>query len=128
VQAENIYLSSQAKGAHLEASLDFIDHFLSPESQTQLTDIGLIPTSSEVQIVNVTTGHLYNQAIAALAGGVTYPVKPEMEIYATQMEIALKSFYDGTPAEDVLQAAESTINELLSQFQVTSTPEMTPTP
>ena len=128
VYADNLYISSQAKGAHLDASLEFINHFLSPDAQTQLTNIGFIPTSTEVQVVDVTTGHLFNQAISAMAGGVTYPVGHEMNIYSTQMEIALKSFYDGTPAVDVLKAADDSIRQQLLQLQTTSTPTITPSP
>jgi maltose-binding protein MalE len=127
VQAENIYLSTQAKGVHRDASLQFIRHFLSVESQTYLTDIGLLPTSEEVQVVNIATGHLINQAIAALSAGTTYPVISEMDVYAIQMEISLKTYYDGAAAENVLQAAQDSILEQLAQLKPTPTPTPTPT-
>jgi maltose-binding protein MalE len=122
VQAENVYLSANAEGQHQQASLDFIEYFLSAEAQSQLVDIGLFPASTGVQVVDMTTGHLVNQALDALSGGTTYPVVPEMEIYNTQMEIALKSFYDGAPAEQALAAAEGAILEQMGLLQGTPTP------
>lgn len=128
VQADNIYLSSGAEGEHLDASRDFLQYFLSPEAQIQLTDIGLIPASNEVQVVNVSTGHLLNQASAALSGGTTYPILPEMEIYLTQMDIALKTYYGGAEAQGVLQAAADTIQDQINLFKPTATPTVTPLP
>ena len=128
VLSENLYLSTHAKGEHLDASLQFIEYFLSPEAQIQLTDIGLIPTSNDVQVVNLSTGHLLNQAITALSGGTAYPVVPEMEVYNPQMDIALKTYYEGAEAEDVLNAAAETIRERLDQFKPTEIPTPTPLP
>jgi len=123
VQSENLYVNSSCTGPELNSSLEFISYFLSPDAQIHLTEIGRIPASSDVQIVDITTGHLINGAIAALGGGTTYPVTPLMDLYAVQLDVALKSYFDGTPAEEALQAAEDTIQRQVDQAQALNTPE-----
>lgn len=128
VQSESVFLNQRVGGSPDSAAWIFAQYFLSAEAQVFLPDVRRIPASTNTQVVNVTTGHLINQAMAALAGGVAYPIIPEMDVYALQLDIALKSYYDGAPAANVLQAADDTISEQLLVLRITPTAPPTATP
>ena len=119
VQAESIYLTPQALQEEHSVSLKFLQFFLSPPSQAAIAEVGLIPAisgspvnlaASQVQI----SDPLISQAMLALVDGTTYPVVPEISIYSSQMDIALKSvFDDGVPPKDALDRAQQSILEAL---------------
>jgi len=100
--------------------LKFLQFFLSPESQSAVAEVGLIPAinGSPVNLAAnqvVISDQLITQAMRALTDGVTYPVMPEMGIYSSQLDISLKSIFDdGVPAQQALQSAEEAINAALS--------------
>jgi ABC-type glycerol-3-phosphate transport system substrate-binding protein len=122
VQSDNIFLNSRASGDTLEANWAFVEYFLSQDVQTSLTQVGFVPAASNVQIVDITSGHLFNEAVAALAGGTAYPIFPEMEIYSVQMDITLRTYFDGAQAVDALRAAEDSIQRQLETIEATPTP------
>ncbi len=128
VQSESVFLNQRVGGSPDSAAWIFAQYFLSAEAQVFLPDVRRVPASTNTQVVNVTTGHLINQAMAALAGGVAYPIIPEMDVYALQLDIALKSYYDGASAANVLQAAEDSISEQLLVLRITPTAPPTATP
>ncbi len=115
VQAESIYLSPRALDEEQNASLKFLQFFLSPQSQAAVAEVGLIPAlsgspvnlaGSQVQI----TDRLTAQSMLALVDGATYPVVPEVNAYSSQLDIALKSIFEGgVPPEVALQRAEEAI-------------------
>jgi arabinogalactan oligomer/maltooligosaccharide transport system substrate-binding protein len=115
VQAESIFLNPQAPEDEQSASLKFLQFFLSPQSQAAVAEVGLIPAlsgspvnlaASQVQI----TDRLTAQSMLALVDGTTYPVIPEMNIYSSQLDIALKSIFEsGVPPQVALQRAEEAI-------------------
>jgi ABC-type glycerol-3-phosphate transport system substrate-binding protein len=123
VMAENVYLSPQeSPETRLPATL-FIDHLLSPESQAHLAEVGRIPAVSGVAISDPVSGPLMIQAIAALAGGATYPAVPQMTYYNLNLDIALRSiFEEGVPPEQALQSADEAIRADLEANFPTPTP------
>jgi maltose-binding protein MalE len=125
VRAENVYLSQQASPETRYAALQFIDYLLSPEAQSHLAEVGRIPATSGVAITDSISGPLIAQAMAALAGGATYPPVPQMTYYNLNLEIALRSiFEDGVEPATALQTAEDAIRaDLEANF---STPTTTP--
>ncbi len=116
VQTENIYLSANVSGDTMEASLAFIEFFLSPEAQTLLADptkAGHIPAVSGVEL----TDPLQQQMIAAFALGTAFPVIPEMGAYWGPMDTALKSVFDeGADPAAALQTAYDAIVAALEQM------------
>jgi maltose-binding protein MalE len=125
VMAENVYLSPQDSPETRQAATLFIDHLLSAESQAHLAEVGRIPAVSGVAITDPISGPLIVQAIAALAGGATYPAVPEMAYYNLNLDIALRSiFEEGVDPAVALQSAEEAIRaDLQANF-----PTPTPTP
>jgi arabinogalactan oligomer / maltooligosaccharide transport system substrate-binding protein len=125
VMAENVYLSDTAAPETRPAAIRFIDYLLSPQAQTHLAEVERIPSVSGVSITDPITGPLISGAMAALAGGATYPPVPQTTYYNTNLEIALRSiFTDGVEPAQALQTAEEAI---LSDLQ-TNFPTPTPNP
>jgi len=88
VQTENIYLSANAEGDDLAASIAFIEYFLSAEAQALLADpegAAHLPAIVGLEI----TDPLMAQAAAAFEGGTAFPVIPEMNAYWDPMNNAL---------------------------------------
>jgi arabinogalactan oligomer/maltooligosaccharide transport system substrate-binding protein len=127
VQSENIYLNRQTGGDDLEATIKFIEHLLSPEAQTRLMEAEVIPARSGLPAADPFRDALIIQAMTALASGSTYPVVPEMSIYQTALDQALRSiFTTNVPPGDALANAEQFILDALARLTPTPTP--TPTP
>jgi maltose-binding protein MalE len=83
--------------------------------------VGRIPAASSASLAAPVQGSLLAEAMAALAGGTTYPIVPEMSLYNINMDIALKSiFEEGVPPEQALETAEEAI--LAGLGQATPTP------
>jgi maltose-binding protein MalE len=121
VQAESIYLTPQALKDEQNVSLKFLQFFLSPESQGAIAEVGLIPAlngspvslaANQIRVQDP----LISQAMLALVDGVTYPVDPEMKIYSSQMDIALKSIFDGgvLPEQALSDAREAILQSLVT--------------
>ena len=123
VFSDQLFISSSAKNDHLAASQEFIKHFLSPQSQSLLAKIGLIPAVTDVPILNIGSSELIAQSIKALAGGSAYPILLNFNDYRINLEIALKSiFEENIPAETALQIAEESIQNSLKQTQIPASP------
>ncbi|MEW6567487.1 MAG: extracellular solute-binding protein [Chloroflexota bacterium] len=116
VQTENIYLGANVTGDDMEASLAFIEFFLSPEAQALLADptkAAHIPAVSGVEV----TDPLQQQMIAAFAQGTAFPVIPEMGAYWGPMDTALKSVFDeGADPATALQTAYDAIVAAIAQM------------
>ncbi|MGD9092637.1 MAG: extracellular solute-binding protein [Anaerolineales bacterium] len=128
VRAENVFLTPRAMDEEHLVSQKFVEFMLSPESQTELAEVGLIPsingspTNLVVGKMNV-TDRLIRQAMLALVDGTTYPVIPEMSAYIAPMDIALKSvFFEGANPSEALKTAEGTIRMTLAALRSTPTP------
>ena len=126
VQSDVLFLSSKASGSEQAAALKFLEYFLSPPAQLRLTQIDHIPAASAVKV----TDPLMLQAIAALAGGTTYPSLPQMAAYSAQMDAALKSaLEEGTDPASALEVAAKAIRAAQAGAQAVSTnPVILPTP
>jgi len=117
VQTENIYLSANVSGDDRDAAWAFMKFFLSPEAQAILADptkAGHIPAVSGVEV----TDPLTQQMIAAFAGGVPFPVIPEMGAYWGPMDTALKSVFDeGTDPAAALSRAYNDITAKIAEMR-----------
>jgi ABC-type glycerol-3-phosphate transport system substrate-binding protein len=123
VMAENVYLSPQDSPQARYVATLFIDHLLSPEAQAHLAEVGRIPAASGVAISDPISGPLIAQAMAALAGGATYPPVPQMTYYNLNLDIALRSiFEEGVSPEQALADAEQAIRADLEANFPTPTP------
>jgi len=125
VRAENLYLNPRINEADLIVTRAFIEYFLSPEAQARLAEVGRIPAVSGAPVADSLNGPLINQAMAALANGMTYPVSPEMVLYNINLDIALRSvFEEQVPPEQALLTAQESILAAIaeSQAQITPTP------
>lgn len=129
VRSENMYITPRAMDEEHGVSWKFVEFMLSPESQSEVAEVGLIPAinGSPANLaagkMNV-TDRLIRQAMLALVDGTTYPVIPEMSAYITPMDIALKSvFNEGLDPAEALRIAEGTIRMTLAALRSTPTPE-----
>lgn len=121
VMPENVYLSSQITGDRQDASWKFIEYLLSPQAQSVLVNVGRIPVASGVALDPI-EDVLTSQAMKALSGGATYPVRPEMEFYPQALDIALQQiFKDGVAPQDALRTAYNSIIAALTEAQATAT-------
>ena len=112
VLSRNLYLNPHVMGESYEAIWSFCQFFLSPKYQSQLSDLGHIPVLLDLEVEDPLT----KQAMEALVSGKPYPAVPEMEIYATALENALRSvFFDGISPDIALNEASGIILESLSQ-------------
>jgi arabinogalactan oligomer/maltooligosaccharide transport system substrate-binding protein len=123
VLPDNFFLSSRAEGNNREAAIKFIEYFLSPQAQNNLSAVGRIPAISNIQLTDSDTSSLITQAMAALAEGTAYPVLPVMSIYNMNVDVALRAiFEEGVPPAQALQNAEEAIQAAIQQGQMTPTP------
>jgi ABC-type glycerol-3-phosphate transport system substrate-binding protein len=131
VFSENLYLNPRVQGDELNAARNFLQYFVSPEAQTVLAEVGLIPSASGITLSDPINGPLIMQAMVALAGGTAYPTLQVMPVYTRNLDQALRAhFEEGLPAQQALQSAYDAIySELsLSQPLTTTLSTATPTP
>ncbi|HEX6305445.1 MAG TPA: extracellular solute-binding protein [Anaerolineales bacterium] len=121
VQNNSLYLSAQVEGGDRDASWAFITFLLTPEAQTLLAEnnSAFIPAALGVE----TPDRLRQEAMAALEGGVNFPVIPEMNAYWGPMETAMRSVYDqeADPA-DVLDQAADIIDKEVAEIRGQASP------
>lgn len=123
VFSENLYLSPKVSGFHRIAAQKFIEYFFSSEAQSRLAQVGRIPALSGVTLDTSMSSRTIAEAIAALAGGSAYPLHPGEQIYTTQMNFALKAYFEeDLPAEQTLQQAYLAILNAINLLQLTPTP------
>lgn len=128
LRTENIYLNPRALDEIHSISWKFIEFLMSPEAQSDLADVGLIPAISGSP-VNPVAGQvvisdsLIAQAMRALVDAVPYPNLPTMSLYTSSLDIALRSVFEqaANPSE-ALQGAETAVREALAAFEATATP------
>lgn len=117
VQTENIYMSTNVAEEDMEAVWAFMKFFLSAEAQALLADpakAGHIPAVVGLEV----NDPLMAMTIAAFAGGVPFPVIPEMNAYWEPMDNALKSVFDqGTDPATALAEAEANVNAKLVEIR-----------
>ncbi len=114
VQTDHMYLSARAEGETVSAAVAFMNFVVSPEGQAFLAGGGLIPVNPNTQVNN----SLINQAAAALAGGVPYPLAPELAGYWGSMDAALAAVYNNElPIQDAINGAIETITNAVNNIK-----------
>jgi arabinogalactan oligomer/maltooligosaccharide transport system substrate-binding protein len=123
VQSDHVYLTTPPAGRDSVPAWKFIESLLSPEAQTYLPAVGLIPAVTGVKVADPVKNMLISQVITALAGGSAYPAAPQIEAYMGPVDIAMRSFFDGgLSAAEALKAASDSIFNSLSGANATPTP------
>jgi maltose-binding protein MalE len=119
VQANSLFLSSSAEGDQRLAAWEFIKYFLSAQAQETLPAIGQIPVLKDVPVDDP----IISQAMKAMAGGTTYPVRPEMSAYTAPLDGAIKAiFSDGVAPPDALQSAADAVRSALDALRNNTNP------
>jgi ABC-type glycerol-3-phosphate transport system substrate-binding protein len=119
VQSDSLFLSGMAEGDARLASWEFIKYFLSPEAQEILANSGHIPVLKDVPV----NDPIIFQMTKAMAGGVTYPVRPEMSAYTAPLDGAIKAiFSDGVAPSDALKSATDAVRSALDSLRNNSNP------
>jgi maltose-binding protein MalE len=128
VFAENIYLSERALDEDDMISLEFVKFLLSPDAQSEIAAVDLIPAISGSP-VNVASGKvnipnpLIKQAMIALTDGYAYPLSPHTSLYRDHLNQALKTVFEsGASPSAALRAASHVITEALIIGDVAPTP------
>jgi ABC-type glycerol-3-phosphate transport system substrate-binding protein len=124
VISDMLFLNINARDDQATSTLKFIEYLLSPPAQTFLTDINQIPSNLTINPPETLTQTLISQAMVALAGGSSYPIAAEMDIYSASMDTGLRSYFDeNLIAQDILQTLVNTIREAILERRA-----QTPTP
>lgn len=128
VQADNMFLTSRAMQEEDDISWLFMQSFYSVEAQLTLADVGLIPAIN-ISAVQSAPGSpvvgdpFIAQAMTALNDGAAYPIVPEMNVYITQMDVALQSYLtQGVNSKIALQRAYDSLQSILSTRLLSPTP------
>jgi len=113
VQNDNMYLTSSATGEDAVSSEKFMEYFVSVDAQKIWAETAKgIPVTNGVEV----TDPLSKMAIAAFAGGVPFPVIPQMGSYWDPANNAILSVLDkGTDPAAALQEAFDTITAALAK-------------
>ena len=113
VQNDNMYLTSSAAGEDAVSSEKFMEYFVSVDAQKIWAETAKgIPVTNGVEV----TDPLSKMAIAAFAGGVPFPVIPQMGSYWDPANNAILSVLDkGTDPAAALQEAFDTITAALAK-------------
>ena len=123
VQGEDQFMNTNVSEENLDSVWNFMSYFVSPDAQTLLADVGLLPAITGLQLLGELTGRQLTQAMIALAGGTAYPPVPEMAAYLAPMDIALRSvFENGTFPQEALDAAENAVQASLDAMRGGPTP------
>lgn len=119
VQANSLFMSSSAQGNPRLAAWEFVKYFLSAQAQESLPAIGQIPVLKNVPVDDP----IISQAMKAMEGGTTYPVRPEMSVYTAPLDGAIKAiFSDGVAPQDALQSATDAVRAALSALPNNTNP------
>jgi ABC-type glycerol-3-phosphate transport system substrate-binding protein len=119
VQANSLFLSGKAEGDARLASWEFIKYFLAPGAQEILASSGQIPTVKNVPVDDP----IISQAMKAMEGGSTYPVRPEMSAYTAPLDGAIKAiFSDGVAPPDALKSAADAVRSELDALRNNTNP------
>jgi ABC-type glycerol-3-phosphate transport system substrate-binding protein len=111
VLADSVYLNANLAGEDVTAALAFAGYFLAPEVQTILAEVGQIPSGLNVTVRD----RLIREAMAAFANGVTFPIKPEAQVYWSVLESALLDIFNrGVDPATALQQAFDVISARLA--------------
>jgi maltose-binding protein MalE len=117
VWTENAYLRPTDAASDLEASWAFVRFLLSPEAQLQLADparAGHLPALAQLELQDP----FQARAEGALASGVGLPLIPNLDLYTTPLEGAVRSVaIQGANPELALTIAVSKIEQALAKLK-----------
>jgi ABC-type glycerol-3-phosphate transport system substrate-binding protein len=114
VLADSVYLNANLTGDDLTAALAFTGYFLAPEVQAILAEVGHIPSGLKITVRD----RLIQQAMAAFADGVTFPINPEAQVYWSVLESALLDIFNrGVEPATALQQAFDVITARLAEMR-----------
>ena len=114
VLADSVYLNANLTGDDLTTALAFTGYFLAPEVQTILAEVGHIPSGLNLAVRD----RLIQQAMAAFANGVTFPINPEAQVYWSVLESALLDIFNrGVDPATALQQAFDVITARLAEMR-----------
>lgn len=123
VQGDDLFMNTNTSEGNLEAVWNFMSYFVSPDSQTILADVGLLPAITGLQLLGEITGRQLTQAMIALAGGAAYPALPEMAAYLAPMDIALRSVFENeVSSREALEEAENAVQASLDAVRGAAMP------
>ena len=125
VQAENVYLTPQALKDEPDISWMFVQTLFSQESQLAIAKAGMLPPTNNINSQVNIEDPLLAQAMTALAGGIVYPIHPEMTAYTPLLDTALRNVLEKhADAQAAFEGAYLAIQSALAG----GTPTPTPTP
>ena len=103
-------LTTQVPAEDMAANVALITHFLIPQGQIGLLEVGRVPAVTDVTIDKP----FAQQILTALESGVLYPMQPELDFYWVPLSEAIDFVVtrNGDPSV-ALQRAEDTINAQL---------------
>jgi maltose-binding protein MalE len=122
VQNDNMYMTTSAAGDDAIATEKFMEYFVSPEAQALWAATGTadapmaagIPVANGVEVTDPVT----KMEIAALAGGVPFPVIPQMGAYWDPVNNAILSVLDkGTDPAAALQTAFDSVTAAVAAIK-----------
>lgn len=118
VQTDNIYLNANLESYSLECSWAFMEYLLSPEGQMLFSDpdlAGNVPAIVGLKI----TEPIQQQAMTAFAGGIAFPVIPEMGAYWGPVNDALLAVVEeGADPAEALQTAHDAVVAAVAEIRV----------
>ncbi len=113
VQADSVYLNPNTTGGDQLASLTFMGYLLDPNVQKMLAEVGHIPSVTAAQ----PRDPLLQQAMAAFAGGVAYPVNVDdttLKLYWSELDKVIQQvLINGGDPATALKAASENITVIL---------------
>ncbi len=113
VWADSLYLNPNSTREEQAAAFQFISYLLSAEVQSRLAEVGFIPAAQTARPRDVQV----QQLIAALKGGVPYPLHPDAPVYWDPLATALYAVFkeNAAPAAALLQADDQITTRLLER-------------
>jgi len=126
VRSENAYMNARLTGNQKYTAWKFIEHMVSPISQTVIAEVWKIPASSSVDVSALTNGKIITKVMKSMEIGTPFPPSPLFEIYSSILDSELKQIYSGTtsPKEGLQSATENIKTELSKTLLIpTATPK-----
>jgi len=122
VRSENAYMNARLTGNQKYTAWKFIEHMVSPISQTIIAEVWKIPASTSVDISALTNGKIIAKVMKSMEIGTPFPPSLLFEIYSSILDSELKQIYNGTVSpKDGLQSATEKIRTELSKTLLSPT-------
>jgi maltose-binding protein MalE len=117
VQMENLYLNSNSTNNELETCWNFMEFLLSQEAQKIFAEPSMAGFIPSIQGINL-SDPLQAQVMKTFNAGVSFPIRPEMNVYWDPVNNALLSVIEqGADPADALQIAHESIEAELESIR-----------